>query len=229
MRLDKYIASVTDLSRQDVKKAIKAGKVSIAGQVANNSATKIAVDEVVELEGQPLREAKSRYFMLYKPLGYVCSQKDSEHTTVFELLDEDNLDKLHIAGRLDIDTTGLVLLTDDGNWSHRITSPKAQCKKTYLLETVDPITNESVKSLERGVQLKNEKNLTLPASVELIDEQSARLMITEGKYHQVKRMFAAVGNKVDVLHRERIGNIELDEDLLPGEYRMLTAQEIVGV
>jgi 16S rRNA pseudouridine516 synthase len=229
MRLDKYIASVTDLSRQDVKKAIKAGKVSVAGLAVNNPAKKIAADELVELEGQPLREAKCRYFMLHKPLGYVCSQKDREHTTVFELLDEDNLDKLHIAGRLDIDTTGLVLLTDDGNWSHRITSPKSQCKKTYLLETVEPITNESVKSLERGVQLKNEKNLTLPASVELIDEQSVRLTITEGKYHQVKRMFAAVGNKVDVLHRERIGNIELDEGLLSGEYRKLTLQEITAV
>ena len=229
MRLDKYLATVTDYSRSDAKKLLKSGCVTVAGQVIKDPRCEVDATAVVAVDGEVLRTATPRYFMLNKPQGYISATKDREHLTVMELLDEDNLGQLHIAGRLDIDTTGLLLITDDGNWSHRVMSPNSDCKKTYLLETEDPITPEAVKQIEQGIKLEGEMRSTLPATMELIDEHTARLTISEGKYHQVKRMLAAVGNKVDFLHRERIGDIVLDEDLEPGEYRVLSEREIASV
>ena len=132
----------------------------------------------------------------------------------------------HIAGRLDIDTTGLVLITNDGDWSHKITSPKKNKFKTYLVETQEPITDDALQQLRDGVQLHNEKDLTRPAIAERLGNYGLRLSISEGKYHQVKRMLAAVDNKVVELHREQIAGIKLGEDLAAGEYRPLTAAEI---
>ncbi len=229
MRLDKYLATVTDLSRADAKKLLKTSRVRVEGNIVTDPRFVVAETTVVEIDGELLRKATARYFMLNKPEGYVSATKDRRHLTVLELLDEDNLDRLHIAGRLDIDTTGLLLITDDGQWSHRVTSPNSQCKKTYWLEAADPISPEAVARIEQGILLDNEKRPTLPATIELIDEHAARLSISEGKYHQVKRMLAAVGNKVDKLHRERIGAIILDDNLMPGEYRELTVDEISSV
>ena len=229
MRLDKYLASVTDYSRNEAKRLLKEGRIAVAGEVISDPRFDVVATAEVAIDGHPLRAATARYFMLNKPPGYVSATKDREHLTVMELLDEDNMDQLHIAGRLDIDTTGLLLITDDGRWSHRVTSPTSHCKKTYRLETADPITDEAKMCIEQGIKLDGEKRPTLPAEMELIDEHTARLTITEGKYHQVKRMLAAVGNRVDLLHRERIGEITLDPDLEPGEYRPLTADEVASV
>ncbi len=229
MRLDKYLTTVTDLSRAESKRLLKSSTVTVDGVKITDPRTHIGEQAEVAIDGEVLRQATARYFMLHKPLGYVSATKDREHLTVLELLDEDNLDQLHIAGRLDIDTTGLLLLTDDGQWSHRVTSPKRNCNKTYLLETADPITEEAVAKIEQGIHLDNEKRPTKPATMEIIDVQTARLTISEGKYHQVKRMLAAVGNKVEMLHRERIGDIVLDENLLPGEYRALTEDEVASL
>lgn len=140
-----------------------------------------------------------------------------------------NPQDLHFAGRLDVDTTGLVLITDDGQWSHRITSPKHKCDKTYRVWLADPVTDDYARQLQEGVQLRSERELTLPAQMETVGEKEVLLTIHEGKYHQVKRMFAALGNKVVALHRERVGDIILDEALDPGEYRYLTEQEIESV
>ncbi|XNM88129.1 16S rRNA pseudouridine(516) synthase RsuA [Escherichia coli] len=137
--------------------------------------------------------------------------------------------KLHAAGRLDIDTTGLVLMTDDGQWSHRITSPRHHCEKTYLVTLESPVADDTAEQFAKGVQLHNEKDRTKPAVLEVITPTQVRLTISEGRYHQVKRMFAAVGNHVVELHRERIGGITLDADLAPGEYRPLTEEEIASV
>ena len=144
-------------------------------------------------------------------------------------LDEPVAHKLHAAGRLDIDTTGLVLMTDDGQWSHRITSPRHHCEKTYLVELENPLEEGVAEQFAKGVQLHNEKDLTKPAVLEVITPTEVRLTISEGRYHQVKRMFAAVGNHVVGLHRERIGDITLDASLEPGEYRPLTEDEIASV
>ncbi|MEQ4794798.1 16S rRNA pseudouridine(516) synthase RsuA, partial [Klebsiella variicola subsp. variicola] len=163
-----------------------------------------------------------RYFMLNKPIGYVCSTDDPVNPTILYFIDEPLAYKLHAAGRLDIDTTGLVLLTDNGQWSHRITAPKHHCEKTYHVTLEEPIAEGVAEQFQKGVQLNGEKDLTKPAKLEIITPIEVKLTISEGKYHQVKRMFVAVGNHVSALHRERIGDITLDETLAEGEYRPLT-------
>ncbi|WP_255461811.1 16S rRNA pseudouridine(516) synthase RsuA [Microbulbifer sp. ALW1] len=229
LRLDKAISQVTDLSRAEVKRAAKQERITVNGVAVTDPSTKVRETDELCLDGDLLTEAGPRYFILNKPLGYVCATKDGEHPTVLDLLDEPNKHKLHIAGRLDIDTTGLVLITDDGQWSHRITSPKHHCAKTYYALLADPIEDGAIEKFEKGIWLNNEKKRTKPAQLEILFRNEVRITISEGRYHQVKRMFAALGNKVLELHRERIGNIVLEEDLLEGDYRPLSTEEIAGI
>lgn len=225
MRLDKYIAHTSDLSRKQAKQLIKAGDVWVDDRMATDPQAEVAADAVVMIDGQRLRTPGHRYFMLHKPQGYICANHDRSHLVAIDLLDEDNLDQLHFAGRLDIDATGLVLITDDGLWSHRIRSPRHQCEKTYYVEVDQPIPDNAEQRFATGIFLPDDKRRTLPAVLQRIDEQAARLTLTEGRYHQVKRMFAALGCTVEVLHRERIGAVELDDGLEPGMYRALTEVE----
>jgi 16S rRNA pseudouridine516 synthase len=144
-------------------------------------------------------------------------------------MDIEKVDTLHIAGRLDADTTGLVLITSDGQWSHKITSPKKDCGKRYLVELAEPVEQGLITEFAAGIALRNEDGLTKPAILEIVEPCLVRLTISEGKYHQVKRMFAAVGNRVVNLHRESIGEIELDAELALGEWRFLTDEEINSI
>ncbi|WP_404341200.1 16S rRNA pseudouridine(516) synthase RsuA [Pseudoalteromonas mariniglutinosa] len=225
-RLDKFISHIAELPRSKVKAGIKNGYATVNGERVKAFDLSISQTDTVLWQGEPLVFLGKRYFMLNKPPGYVCANKDDLHPTVFELLDEPNMSDFHVAGRLDIDTTGLVLITNDGDWSHKITAPKHNKFKTYLVETLQPLEQDAIKALSEGVQLHNEKDLTRPAIVEPLASYSLRLSICEGKYHQVKRMLAAVGNKVVELHREKIADIVLDSDLASGEYRPLTKIEI---
>ncbi|MEM0514201.1 16S rRNA pseudouridine(516) synthase RsuA [Pseudoalteromonas sp. YIC-827] len=225
-RLDKFISNLAEIPRTHAKAAIKKKRVTVNGEVTRQLDLSVTEQDEIMLDGEILTYQGIRYFMLNKPEGYVCANSDELHATVFELLDEPNLSELHIAGRLDIDTTGLVLISNDGQWSHQITSPKKQKFKTYLVELAEPLSEQAVSELEQGVQLHGERDLTLPAKVEVLAPYQIRLHIVEGKYHQVKRMLAAVGNKVVTLHREAIAGIELDPELAPGEYRLLSEEEI---
>ncbi|MEN0037706.1 MAG: 16S rRNA pseudouridine(516) synthase RsuA [Cellvibrio sp.] len=229
MRLDKFLSQYTDHSRSLVQQAIKSGRVLVDGVTAKKGDQKIAGHEIITLDGTHIEAFQTRYLMLHKPLGYVCANSDSEHPVVVDLIRLPRWQELQIVGRLDLDTTGLVLLTDDGQWNHRITSPRSECPKTYRVTTANPITSETAALFAAGVQLHGEKMPTRPAQLELISSHEARLQIHEGKYHQVKRMFAAAGNLVVGLHRESIGDIQLDPALAPGEYRALTADEIKSV
>ncbi|AHM74862.1 16S rRNA pseudouridine(516) synthase RsuA [Yersinia hibernica] len=230
MRLDKFLSQQLGVSRALVARELRAKRVTIDGEVVKNGAIKLTAEQDVRFDGNPLQQTVGpRYFMLNKPQGYVCSTEDPDHPTVLYFLDEPVAYKLHAAGRLDIDTTGLVLMTDDGQWSHRITSPRHHCEKTYLVTLEHPVADDTAQQFADGVQLHNEKSLTKPAQLEVIEPQLVRLTLSEGRYHQVKRMFAAVGNRVLELHRERIGDIKLDDDLAPGEYRPLTTEEIASV
>ncbi|KJY81506.1 16S rRNA pseudouridylate synthase [Vibrio galatheae] len=231
MRLDKYLCDALGATRKEATKIIKSGDVTVNDVVQKSGAYKVTDTCTVEWQGREIHKPGPRYIMLFKPDGFVCSHEDGFNQTAFMLLDEVKMEDLHFAGRLDVDTTGLVLITDDGQWSHRITSPKHKCEKTYRVWLADPIQADYADKFAQGIQLRNEKELTLPAKLEVVDEQENELLltITEGKYHQVKRMFAALGNKVEHLHRERIGDIELCETLEPGEYRYLTQQEIDSV
>lgn len=227
MRLDKFIAENTGLTRSQAAKALRAGLVTVNGAVEKNSAAKISEADHICYDGEPLSWVEEgQYFMLYKPQGVICSHDDSDYPTVFQFFDYPLMSKLHCAGRLDADTTGLVLLTDDGQWSHRITSPKHHCEKTYLVTLADPVEDFYAEKLREGIMLRGEKEPTLPAKLEILDDYNVNLTISEGRYHQVKRMFAALGNKVVTLHRWRVGDVVLDEELQEGEYRALTQEEI---
>ncbi len=230
MRLDKFLAQQLGVSRAIALRELRNKRVTVDGEIVKTGSLKLDPQQRVEFDGNVLEQiAGPRYFMLNKPQGYVCSTDDPDHPTVLYFLEEPVAYKLHAAGRLDIDTTGLVLMTDDGQWSHRITSPKHHCEKTYLVTLEQPLAEDTAAQFTAGVQLHNEESLTKPAVLEQLEECVVRLTISEGRYHQVKRMFAAVGNRVVELHRERIGDIVLDEDLEPGEYRPLTEAEIASV
>lgn len=226
MRLDAFISQNSDYSRSQIQKAIKANGVSVDGIVISNGKLHISGEEIIYCNGQRIEALSLRYLMLHKPTGYVCANTDSAHPTVLDLIDLPHKHNLQIVGRLDIDTTGLVLLTDDGQWNHRITSPKRDCVKVYRVTTADPISEKTQALFLEGIQLHGEKKPTLPAQLSQLDSHTALLRIQEGKYHQVKRMFAAVGNNVIALHREQIGDISLDISLSPGQYRALTTEEV---
>jgi len=229
MRLDKFICKSTELTRTEAKKLLKTGLVLVNGEVIKNPATQVHENNEITVEGERLTARSSRYIMMHKPLDTICSNVDEMYPSLFHFIDLDKAWDMHIAGRLDADTTGLVLITDDGRWSHNIISPKKDCTKTYRVWLRDPIAEEVIEQFKEGVQLQGEKSLTKPAKLEIVEEQEVLLSITEGKYHQVKRMFAAVRNKVVGLHRESVGNILLDDDLEPGQWRFLTEEEVLSV
>ncbi len=226
MRLDRFISNVTSFSRKEVKARILQRRVKVDGAIIKDCKYAVNENSLVLLDDMPVEAQASRYFMLYKPAGYISATKDANQPTALDLLDEPNKHQLHIAGRLDIDTTGLLIITDDGQWSHRLTSPNSNKPKVYLVDTAESITPESIAQFEKGVYLKYEDQTTKPAHLEILSDKQARLSIYEGKYHQVKRMFGAMGNKVVALHRERIGDIKLDALLTSGEYRALNTAEI---
>ncbi|MCG9619859.1 16S rRNA pseudouridine(516) synthase RsuA [Vibrio diabolicus] len=231
MRLDKYLCDALGATRKQATKIIKSGDITVDGEVQKSGAFKVPEGAEVMWEDRVIGAPGPRYIMLYKPADFVCSHEDGYNQTAFALLDEPKIENLHFAGRLDVDTTGLVLITDDGKWSHRITSPKHKCEKMYRVWLVDAIQPDYAEKLEQGIILRNESEATLPARLEIVNEAENEVLLTivEGKYHQVKRMFAALGNKVEYLHRERIGSIELDEALEPGDYRYLTQEEIDSI
>ncbi|MFT6913872.1 MAG: 16S rRNA pseudouridine516 synthase [Motiliproteus sp.] len=230
MRLDRFLALASDLSRARVRPLIMCGAVQVDGVRVRDLAFKVSSDQEVLLSGMPVAPRGPVYLMLNKPEGVVCATTDAEHETVIDLLPEALRAGVHPAGRLDRDTTGMVLLTDDGQWSHRVTSPKHLCSKRYRVELAEPLSAAECEAareqFSQGIMLRGETKPTLPA--ELIVDSSTRmqLLVTEGRYHQVKRMFAALGNKVERLHREQIGALVLDTDLEVGQYRVLSAQEI---
>ncbi|MCL1122953.1 pseudouridine synthase [Shewanella surugensis] len=229
VRLDKFICGSTELTRSLAKKALHRSDVTCNGEIVKSSDFKVKDEHVICLNGEQLHLLGTRFIMLNKPVDTLCSTINEEYPSVLKLVDVVKVDNLHIAGRLDADTTGLVLLTSDGQWSHNITSPKKLCIKRYLLEVADPLDDQLIDTFKQGIALNNEDGLTQPARLEILGSHQARLTITEGKYHQVKRMLAAVGNKVVKLHREAIGDIELDTTLALGEWRYLTANEISSV
>lgn len=208
---------------------LHADEVSVNGEAERNSGRQVSDADRVRLDGQEVDTPSERYLMLHKPEGYVCSHNEGDNPTVIGLIELPRAEKLSIAGRLDIDTTGLVLLSDDGQWCHRITSPRHKQAKVYELRCADLIDDKAAEQFARGIMLNNEKALTKPAELELIDAHRARVTLYEGRYHQVKRMFAALGNRVVALHRESIGPIRLDDALFPGEYRELTQAEVQSI
>lgn len=229
-RIDKVLASQGTLSRKDVKEMMKKGRVSVNGAIVKDSGFKIdAQKDIVTIDGKELSLKKHIYIMLNKPQGVVSASTSDEDKTVVDLVPDELFRKgLFPAGRLDKDTTGFVLITDDGDFAHKILSPKNHIFKTYLARLQHKLTDSDIKMLENGITLGDGTTLK-EAKVEIVEDTNnplVKIMICEGKYHQVKRMFAAADNKVVALHRSKMGELELDSSLKAGECREITAEEL---
>lgn len=226
MRLDKYLVEMEVGSRSQVKESIKKGLVSVNGIKASRPETKIDESkDIISYQGKALSYTKNEYYMLHKPAGVVSATTDNFDTTVLDLLKDAKGKNLFPVGRLDKDTEGLLLITNDGGLSHDLLSPKKHVDKEYFVELRYPVTKQEISLLEKGVDIGDEKK-TLPATVMLIDKTHVSIVIQEGRFHQIKRMFQAVSNEVCYLKRMRMGSLRLDESLQPGEYRSLTETEI---
>lgn len=227
MRVDRFLSNLPRFNRQQVRLLLVERRVRIDGQTVSDPHAPVREFSRVEVDDQVLQAGRpARYFMLHKPPGCVSATRDPQHPTVLDWLDEPDKDDLHIAGRLDFNTTGLMLITNDGSWSRRLTQPQTKLPKVYYVETEQIITAAYADTFARGLYFAFEDLTTQPAELTLLGEKSARLSIVEGRYHQVKRMFGHFNNKVLRLHRERMGPLTLDAHLEPGHYRALTPEEI---
>ncbi|MBT2340354.1 MULTISPECIES: pseudouridine synthase [Pseudomonas] len=227
MRVDRFLSNLPRFNRQQVRLLLVERRVRIDGQTVTDPHAPVREFSRVEVDDELLQAGRPpRYFMLHKPPGCVSATRDLQHPTVLDLLDVPDKDDLHIAGRLDFNTTGLMLITNDGSWSRRLTQPQTKLPKVYYVETEQTITTEYADTFARGLYFAFEDLTTQPAALTLLSPTSARLSIVEGRYHQVKRMFGHFNNKVLRLHRERMGPLTLDANLAPGQYRALSLDEI---
>ena len=228
MRLDKFVCKSTDLSRAKAVECIRAGRVVVNAVALVVESVQVHENNTIMLNGQLLKPRAFRYLMLHKPGNTICSNLDEAYPSLFSALDIDRADELHVAGRLDADTTGLVLATDNGRWSFDIIRPQKDCKKVYRVGLSQAIEAGQITDMTAqftaGLQLQGEGALTRPAQLQMLGPKDVLLTITEGKFHQVKRMFASIGNRVVSLHREKIGEVSLDVEL--GAWRYLTAAEV---
>ena len=227
MRVDRFLSNLPRFNRQQVRLLLVENRVRVDGQVVRDPHFDVREFSRVEVDGELLQAGKPpRFFMLHKPAGCVSATRDPEHPTVLDLIHEPDKLDLHIAGRLDFNTTGLMLITNDGSWSRRLTQPQTKLAKIYYVETEQLITPQYAETFARGLYFAFEDLTTQPADLQLLAPRAARLAIIEGRYHQVKRMFGHFDNKVMCLHREQMGPLTLDSRLKPGEYRPLSAAEI---
>jgi 16S rRNA pseudouridine516 synthase len=229
MRLDRFLSNLPQYNRQTARQLLVSGHVQVDGVVVCEGLYNVSQFSLIEVDNQLLQAGKpARYFMLHKPPGVVSATEHDEHRTVLDLLDEPDKAELHLAGRLDLNTSGLLLLTNDGQWSRRLTEPRSRLGKIYRVTTEQPISAEYIEVFAQGVYFAYEGLTTLPAELVILDSHSALLTLHEGRYHQVKRMFGHFQNKVIELHRLSMGAIELDPQLAPGQYRALNAAEIAS-
>ena len=229
MRLDKFIADSTELTRSLAAKAVKQKRVLVNGERPKTASLQVTEEDQITLDDEVLSlQSGLRYFVMNKPQGYICANRDSLNPLVFDLLTGViQKQKLHTVGRLDIDTSGLLFITDDGQWSHQLTSPRRKIAKTYRAWLAEDLRADAEDLLKTGIVLEDDPEPTLPAELERINDQEVLITIYEGRYHQVKRMFAALGNAVVKLHRERIGGLTLAElNVNEGEFRDLTKEEL---
>lgn len=229
IRLDKYLADCGCGTRSEIKKEIRAGAASVNGVKVSDGALKINPDtDEVTWHGEQKSRSTYEYVMLYKPAGCVTALRDSRHRTVMDYLPETVHKNVAPAGRLDIDTEGLLLITDDGPLVHRLLSPAHHVPKTYFVRVNRTLTDEEVRIFQEGVDI-GEDRPARPAQLQIVSsgqESEGFITVTEGKFHQVKRMFAAVGMEVLYLKRVSMGSLQLDETLGPGGSRSLTEEEI---
>lgn len=225
-RLDKVISNQTNYTRSEVKKLIKAKKIKVNDIIINKPEIKIDIQkDKINIENKIITIKKNIYIVLNKPKGYISATEDRKMPTVLDIVSKDYSNRsLFPVGRLDKETTGLMILTDDGEFAHKIVSPKNHAEKIYIATIDIPITEEMIKGFESGVKLIDTE--CKKSKLEKIGVNIAKVTLTEGKYHQIKRMFGCYKAKVIELQRIQIGNFKLPDDLKLGEYRELTENEL---
>lgn len=227
-RIDKVLSNLGIVSRSECKKAVKQGLITVNGLICKSSDTKIDPDtDRIEYKGEKINSSSFVYYMLHKPVGVITATEDDEQATVFDLIKEKRKG-LAAVGRLDKDTTGILLITNDGQLNHYLVSPRHHVKKRYEVLIDGKLTEQNIHELSNGMDIGDDKP-TLPAEIEILDDnepQRVAICITEGRYHQVKRMFSKVNCPVLKLHRSDFGELHLDSSLKPGQYRELTGEEI---
>ncbi|WP_434937903.1 pseudouridine synthase [Shewanella sp. HL-SH8] len=224
MRLDKFVLKSTLFTKAQVIDQISLGNIRVNGVVNTDMTSQVHENNLIQLNGQTLTTRPFRYMLMHKQADTICSNADGHYPSLLNSIDVAHKDELHIAGRLDADTTGLVLITDDGRWSYNITRPECVCRKVYRVQLAKPINHDAIDLFKIGLLLQGESKPTLPAELVIMSDTEVLLSITEGRYHQVKRMFFAIGNRVNGLHRQQVGEVMLDMPV--GQWRDLTADEV---
>ena len=230
MRLDRLLSSAGGLSRSQAAKAVRSGRVSVNGVTALRPEQKVREDaDAVLLDGAEIHYAAWHYYLLDKPVGVITASEDRKQETVLDLLPSQlRRQGVFPVGRLDKDTSGLLLITDDGDFAHRVLSPKSGVWKVYEAEVEGSLTQEHVQQFARGLTLRD-GTVCLPAGLELLSPRLCRVTVREGRYHQVRRMLAAVGAPVLTLRRLSVGGLKLDADSVPGSWRALSGEEAMLV
>jgi len=228
-RLDKFISKQLSISRRDVRLMLAQQRVSVDGVIANDIGQQVDKFSLIELDDEILQKQRPSYLMLNKPIGVVSATKDDKHQTVIDLIKVPEKNSLHIVGRLDLNTSGLVLLTNDSRWSQRLTLPESKVEKIYQVTLDKSLTEDYIEAFARGMYFAFEDINTKPAKLEIISEFVAKVTLVEGRYHQIKRMFGRFSNKVIKLHRQQIGNLPLDTCLQVGQSRPLTLEEVLNI
>lgn len=223
-RLDRLISSNAGINRKHVRLMLAQKRVLVNESIATDVDQIIGQFDKVELDNKVLQDKRPLYLMMNKPIGVVSATKDDQHKTVIDLLPLE-YKALHITGRLDLNSSGLLLLTNDGEWSRALTSPEHKVKKVYTVTLEKPLTAEYVAAFAQGMYFPYEDITTRPAALEILSDYTARVTLEEGRYHQIKRMFGRFRNPVLKLHRESIGKITLDRTLAAGEARLLSPVE----
>ncbi len=234
-RIDRYISKKLSVNRRDIKLMLAQGRIIINGIIIRDVTTIVEEFDHVLFDGEVLQNKQALYIMMNKPIGIVSATKDALHKTVIELLPSvlDSVDlltlNLHIVGRLDLNTSGLLLLTNDSRWSRRLMAPEEKVSKVYQVGLENALTKEYISAFAEGMYFSFEDITTQPAKLTILSDKVAEVILQEGKYHQIKRMFGRFRNPVLTLHRSAIGNLILDTDLLVGESRSLTSAEVSSI
>lgn len=225
-RLDRLISRHLGINRKHVRLMLAKKRVSVDGEVADNIDALVGPFNVIVVDNHVIQDQQAVYIMLHKPLGFVSATRDDKHPTVLDLIEQPHPVSLHIVGRLDLNSTGLLLLTNDGKWSKALLSPQNKITKCYSVNLKNELTQQYIQAFAEGMYFSFEDVKTQPVILTITGKRQAQVILKEGRYHQIKRMFGRFRNPVESLHRSAIGNIRLPEELKPGEYRQLSAVEL---
>lgn len=224
-RIDRFLAKHLQISLREIKLMIARGRVQVNGNVIDASQTLVDEFSLIQVDDKTLQDNTPLYIVLNKPAGFVCATEDATAATVLDLIDHQKKHDLHIVGRLDKNSTGLVLLTNDSRWSKSINAQEQKVAKRYLVSVVKPISEEMITAFAEGIYFATEQRHTKAAQLILLDECNAEVVLFEGMYHQIKRMFGHFRNPVISIHRIAIGAFELTDDIAESQWRELTSLE----